>query len=255
MGCALLTACATHPNNRLLFFSGLGAMALLSLVWHGLLEGAAWVSSGRAWNLAARPLIAAVMGLHLIVSPLLLPLAACSILLTSPTGRAVAGAIDLLGAEGSGDPADRDLVIVSSPAYYFVKLIPVVQALEGRPGPRRLRALGFGPVPLQLTRVDRRTLSLRFEGGILSHPILELYRDARIPMQKGRVIELDGLRIRVAALTGDGRAQQVEFRFDQDLEADRFVWLAWEGDRYAPFRLPAPGETVRVAPARVPFGL
>ena len=159
--------------------------------------------------------------------------------------------VEALEAARSG----RDLVMVSSPDYYFVKLIPVVQALERRPGPRRLRALSFGPVPLQVTRRDRRTLSLRFEGGILSDPILELYRDARLPMQTGRVIALDGLQIRIAAVTGDGRAQQVEFSFDEDLDADRFVWLAWEGDRYAPFRLPRPGETVRVAPARVPFGL
>jgi hypothetical protein len=146
-------------------------------------------------------------------------------------------------------------VIVNSPDYYFVKLIPVMQALERRPGPRRLRALSVGAVPLQVTRVDRRTLSLRFEGGILSDSILELYRDARLSMRSGQVIELEGLRIRVTAVTGDGRAKRASFTFDQDLDAERFVWLAWEGGRYAPFRPPGADETVRVSPARVPFGL
>jgi hypothetical protein len=202
--------------------------------------------------------VAAIMGFHLLISPLLLPLAACSILLTSPVTRAVADAVDALAVaepSGTADPGETDLVIVSSPDDYFVKLIPVMQALERRPGPRRLRALSFGNVPLEVSRVDGRTLSVRYQGGILSSSILELYRDARLPMRPGQVIELQGLRIRVDRVTGDGRARQASFTFDRELDSDRFVWLAWEKDRYARFSLPRQGETVRVAPARVPFGL
>ncbi len=255
MACSLLTACSTHPNNRLLFFSGLGAMALLSLVWHGLMERADWLRPGRAWRLLSRGLVAAIMGLHLLVSPLLLPLAACSILLTSPVKRAVAEAIELAGLSESGSRNGRDLVIVSSPDEYFVKLLPVVQALERRPAPRRLRALCFGPVPLEVTRTDARTLSVRFVGGILPDSILQLYRDARLPMRPGQLIELEGLQIRIEQVTGDGRAERVRFIFDQDLDTDRFRWLAWENHRYVPFPLPPIGQSVRVAPARVPFGL
>ena len=75
------------------------------------------------------------------------------------------------------------------------------------------------------------------------------------PLRPGQVIELEGLRIRVTALTGDGRAERATFTFDQDLDAERFVWLAREGDRYVSFRLPRSGEAVRLSPTRVPFGL
>jgi hypothetical protein len=244
---SLVPACTTHPNNRLLFFVGLGAFGLLSQLWHGLLDEAGWVPSSRGYRRVARPFAALATGFHLMVSPLLLPVTACSILLTAPAGRAAEQALST--------SAGRDLVVVSAPDYFHVKLVPVLAALRRQTPPERLRAVSFGDTALQVTRTDATTLHVRYARGILADPLLELYRDRDTPMPVGTRVSLAGLDIEVRALTGDGRVSEARFRFDCDLDDPRFRFLAWNGEAYVRWQPPPPGDSVRVAPAPLGFGL
>lgn len=246
---SLIPICTSHPNNRLLFFVGLGAMGLLSQLWHGLVDQESWRLSSPVWNKLANGLVAVLTGFHLFISPLLLPLTACGVLLLSPVNHAlekISGDLDLKG---------RDLIIVTSPDYFLVKLIPMVMAVEKRPKLRRLRAISFGPIPVDVTRIDARSLSVKYRGGILQTSLLELYRDADIPMQPGQVIELKGLRIEVTGVTADGRASRIRFTFDENVEAERFRWMKWGGTEYVAFRLPAVGATVHLPAATMHYGI
>ncbi|MBN1653724.1 MAG: hypothetical protein JXA30_08110 [Deltaproteobacteria bacterium] len=245
---SLIPICTSHPNNRLLFYVGLGAMALLAQLWHGLVDHADWLLECKLWRRFAHGLIAVVTAFHLFISPLLLPFSACSILLSSAVNRAVERISNEAGLK------DTDLVIVNSPDYFLVKLIPMFIALEERPKPRRLRALSFGPIAIEITRLNTNTLSVFYRGGILQTPLLELYRDADIPMHKGEGIDLQGLRIEVTEITRDGRASRVEFRFDDNLDDESFRWMKWDGEFYVPFQPPAVGATVNLPPAVVPYG-
>jgi hypothetical protein len=244
---SLVPACTTHPNNRLLFFVGLGAFGLLSQLWHGLLEGARWVPDSRAFGRVARPFAALATGFHLMISPLLLPVTACSILLTAPAGRGAAQALS--------ESAGRDLVVVSAPDYFHVKLVPVLAALRRQTPPERLRAISFGDTALQVFRTDDTTLRVRFARGILADPLLELYRDRDAPMPVGSRVSLAGLDVEVTALTQDGRVSEARFRFDRSLDDPRLRFLAWDGQGYSRWRPPAPGASARVPPAALRFGL
>jgi hypothetical protein len=244
---ALVPACTTHANNRLLFFVGLGAMALLSQLWHGLRRGAEWLPPSRSWRRAARGLAGLSVGFHLALSPLLLPLSGCSIVLTSGAERAVESAL----SQAKG----RELIILSSPDYFYVKLLLVVAALERRRAPRRLRALSFGAVALRIERRDAHTLALGFEGGLLGSPLLELYRARELVMPRGSRVRLEGLAIEVEQLTADGRIAAARFRFDAPLEDPRFCFLYWDGDDYRRFELPLVGQVVELAPAELRLGL
>jgi len=241
--CALAIACGTHPNNRLLFFVGLGAMPLLSQLWHGLMQDAPWLRTSALWRRSARGVAGLGVGFHLLLSPLLLPLTVCSIALTAPTETA---AESLLKA-GAG----RDVVVISSPDYFHTKLAPVLAALNGREPPRRLRVLSFGAVPLKLTRRDDRTLDVAFEGGLLGSPLMELYRARDAVMPKGTRVQLDGLNIEVTELTADGRIAAARFHFDTPLEDRRFALLNWDGTAFRPFELPNVGQEVEVPPAQL----
>ncbi len=244
---ALVPACTTHPNNRLLFFVGLGALGLLAQLWHGLLARASWLAKGALWQGCARTFVIAFAGFHLFLSPLLLPLTACSIALTSPAEAAAESA--------RAQAAGRDLVVVGSPDYFYVKLLPELAALEQRPAPRRVRALCFGAVPLRIERPDAQTLDLAFGGGLLAAPLQELYRARELVMPVGSVVQLRGLRIEVRALTADRRVAAARFRFDAPLEDPRFVFVTWDGSRYRSFRPPPVGGMADLPPARLPFGL
>ncbi len=243
---ALVPAVSTHPNNRLLFFVGLGAMGLLSQLWHALIGNAAWLPTSSTYRTLASTLCAGLVGFHLVISPLLLPLTSMSVALTRPA-RAAADEI-LLRAGG------RDVIVLTAPDYYYTKLVRPIAALEDRPAPRRLRVLSFGAVPVIAQRIDRRTLELRYEGGLLREPLLELYRSQRNPLRLGERIELEGLTIEVTALTDDGHVAAVRCAFDQDLDAPQLRFLAWDGHRLAPFAVPHVGAGARLPPARVSFG-
>jgi hypothetical protein len=243
---SLLSASSTHPNNRLLYFAGLGAMGLCSLVWHGLVAGTLAFPSRFALQ-GARTLLAGIVGFHLLLSPLLLPLTACSVALTAQTKSAVQSAL-ALGEQ-------RDLVVVAAPDFYDVKLVPIVAALERRPAPVSLRALSFGPTPLRVARSDPRTLELTFEGGLLATPLLELYRARSLTLPVGSRVELHGLSIEVTSVTREGLVEKARFRFEHALEDARYRFVSWNGERFAPFAPPEPGRSVPVAPARLRFGL
>jgi len=246
MAAALVPACSTHPNNRLLFFVGLGAMALLSQLWHGLMLEALWLPAAPSWHRLARPTTAGLTGLHLVLSPLLLPLTTCSVALTSPAEHAARDALTR-GAE-------RDLIVVSAPDYFYVKLIPVLAALENKAPPARLRALSFGSHPLEVSRPDARTLELHYQGGLLSQPLDELYRAADSPLPIGSRIDLAGLRIEVTAVERDGRVKKARFVFDRPLDDRRFVWLSHGTTGFDDFQLPPVGGSTRLAPAQLNFG-
>ena len=56
-----------------------------------------------------------------------------------------------------------------------------------------------------------------------------------------------------AALTDDGRPAEAAFHFAMNLEAPLFRWLSWKDGAYAPFVLPAVGETVTLPAATVSY--
>ncbi len=247
---SLFPACTAYPHNRLLYFVGLGAMALLAILVRDAFGRAKWLPLDVRWHLVAQPYLAAAVGLHAILSPFILPIETCSLLTTSSIEtRAIPSALAAVQSP------DDEMFVVDAPEYFSVNLIPIFARLEGAREPKRLRMLSIGPVPLVVRRVDERTLTIDYVGGLLSEPLSELYRSARLPMQVGDETKLNGLSIVVTAVTRDGRVAAATFVFDDRLEAPRYRFLSWEHDHYVPFVPPAIGEDVHVAPAHMPFSL
>jgi hypothetical protein len=245
---SLPPASTAYPHNRMLFFVGLGAMALIAILLRDAFARAAWLPQSRAWRFVATPFLGGVVLVHACLSPLLLPLAACSVAATNfITTRGVPSAIAALSSPR------QELVIVSAPEYFSVNLIPIIERLRGQPEPARLRALSVGPVPLAVRKLDASVLEVEYEGGLLSDPLAQLYRNARLPMQKDRVVKLHGLEIELSRLTPDGRPAAARFKFEEPLDSERHRFLVWSGDRFVPFALPAIGSVARVPAAKVAF--
>ena len=127
-------------------------------------------------------------------------------------------------------------------------------ALRGAPGPDRLRTLSFGAVPIALSRPDERTLELRFAGGLLREPLLQLYRNPGDPLPVGTRIVLAGLTIEVRELTADRRVLAARFTFDRKLE-DARQFAVWDDGAFRRYAPPPVGGRDRLAPARILLGL
>jgi hypothetical protein len=242
---SLVPAASTYPHDRQLLFTSFGAMALLAELWQ--LHGSQLRGQVLGFGLRfSRELCGMVFVAHVFVSPLALPFTTCTIALTSPLARAPASVTDEI--------AGRDAVFINAPDYFAVKLVQLQRRIEGRPLPRRWRALAFGPEHIVVKRLDLYTLELDYREGILSTPFMELYRDRRLAMTPGERVELAGLSIQVMAVTADGRAQRVRFVFDTVLESRSFRFYQWLHGRFEKFVPPMPGSSQELSPAQLDFG-
>ena len=241
---SIVPAASTYPHNRQLLFTSFGAMALLAQLW----ELHVLQLPGHPDKLMrfSQLLGGGVFFVHIIISPLALPVTTNGIAATAPLLRAPASVGD--------DVAGRDAVFVTAPDYFAVKLVQLFRRLEGKPLPRRFRALGFGPEHVTVQRTAADTLELEYAEGILSTPFMELYRDRRIPMQRGQRVQLEGMDIEVLELTDDGRARRVRFQFDMPLESEQLQFYYWNAGEFQRLALPVAGESRALPPAKLELG-
>lgn len=241
---SLIPASSTVPSNRQLLFASIGAMALLAQTWHlhAIQLRSVKTSGALTWSAALGSIFLFV---HLIVSPIVLPITTC--------GTAVFGQLQQAPNSVGDEISGRDAVFVTAPDYLAVKLVQLERRVNRQPLPRRWRALSFGTQPVTVMRKDDRTLDLTYHGGILQDPFMELYRDRRIPMAIGDRVRLKGLIIEVIAVTKDLRAERARFSFDTPLEAPSFRFYAWLDGRFQLFTPPAIGRGISLPAAKVHY--
>jgi len=228
--------CSAGASNRLLLPISIGGGLLVA-------QFVTWVRERRQHRLPvgapARALGIAFVVSHLILSPLLLPLRTLELGLYDRAYVQAARSLDRID-----DCGDRTLVIVNGPDFFFTWWAPVFRFADGRSVPPRLRALGDAEGPVEVTRVDDRTLRLRAERGFAGHMLGPIVTDPDHPIGVGFTYVATDLTVVVLQLTADGRPRVIEARFGSPLEDDRRRFAVWTRDGFRPFALPAVGATV-----------
>ena len=232
---ALIPSCATAPVDRMLLFSGVGAMGLMAQFMSGIqidnLSGATAVFS-RAFR---RPLIVLFVFLHLIVAPLLLP---ARIYYYGTLGNVFNEVVE--SAQFEDGVADQTVIVVNVPNYPYVTYLPIVRALKGQEVPGRVLSLAPSRfVPARVERLDERTLRYTPEGGFS----WALFRENDRTFTPGDTVELTGMTVEVTAITDEGRPSEVTYEFDVPLDDPSLVWLELQGREFVPFNIPAVGES------------
>jgi hypothetical protein len=265
-------ACAAHPDDRLLFFVGVGAMGLLAQLVATVVQELHWLPIRAWWSPRARlglVLCAVLLFIHLGVAPVTLAQAAGNLKKFGVSaGRAAASL--------PSDPAARlqTVLIVNTPSYSTYAYGALTRLLHAEPYLSRTIVLGSGGRPIEIRRPDKRTLLIRPEGGFLarlggpgpSRELEQLLFDERCVMQSldrmyrgstrmtiGQRIELLGVTVEITATADDGRPAEAAFHFLTELESPFFRWMQWEDGMYVPFTLPAVEETLTLPAATVSF--
>ena len=244
---ALVPISATGPQNRLLFFVGIGSMALLAMLVDDWVD-ARRRGASRWWTWPA----GAVVGLLLLSHLVLAPVAGWVILhLQSQANEALMRAMETL----PGDPAlaEQNLVLVNPPDHtYTVGTIPVIRGVAGEPVPDRIRVLSVGASPVHVTRVDARTLDVHIEYGLFSTPISRYFRSGVRGFEIGQRLAIADLEVEVLSLAPNRGPDRLRYRFAVPLEDPSLRWMAWQGRErvWAPLVLPRVGETVSLPPSR-----
>ncbi len=251
MTLSLVPISAVFPSNRLLFFVGLGAMALLGRWLAGIWRAADWLPDSRGWRRVARITAVVLAIVHLPLSLVGMPLGPLGV---RSSGLPMDEAAAALPADAA--IARQELVLVTAPDHLtFVSHIPTMQLLAKRPSPRRVRALSTGPTAVEIERLDGSSLRVEIERGLYAGPLGRLFRDFKDELAPGDRTELAGMSATVTALDARGDPSEIVYEFETPLDDPGRRWIHWRDGTWAELTLPAIGERLPLAPALGPFDL
>lgn len=257
-GLATIPACAAFPADRLLPWVAIGGMgataefigAFVESRTRGIADEAAPfedralapLPTAGAYSVVAAAAVPAMLIIHLVFGPLLLPLRSLGIRDVRETiGRADAG------IPKTTDVERRVVVLLNPPADPMASYLTITRAALGEPRPRALRWLASGPGPFEIERVDERTLRVKQGSGFVALPSEALFRSVRKkPFSVGDRVVLDELDVTVTAITPDARPLEILARFKEPLEDPVYVFRVWRGTGYEPFVPPAVGSRVEL---------
>jgi hypothetical protein len=228
--------CATLPSDRLLFFAFLGVAGLVAE-----LAGKVTFDVPYVRRRAARAFLAVWMVPHAILAPPAFVTSSLAFLwLRGYFAKLAAGVpsqTELLG---------RTVVVVNAPdivsvVYQF--MVPTDgRMMHGIHG--RILSLTYQPV--SVTRRGPRTVELRADEDLASVPLASLFRSDSYPIQAGDVFHAGAMNVHVDEAAPNGHARTATFELEAPPEDPRFVWIAWDGERFVPFSPPEEGHAVRV---------
>jgi hypothetical protein len=235
---AIVPTCTTFPQDRNLFFAGLGGSILVAKLAVGALRGDAWVPDRPRFRRAARVVGAVWLVNALVAGALVFPVGVlvprlANLLMRFDRGNLFEGE-DLRG---------RTLVLLSardalSPIYEW--LIPPGVDRFGK-----LRLLAVGPTQILVTRTGERTMRVRAPAGnLLTDAFVSFWRASDRPLPSGYTRRFDDVTVAMTERDAEGAPVEIECRFDLPLDDPGLVFLAWTGIHFVPFAPPRVGATV-----------
>jgi hypothetical protein len=235
---ALAPISATGPADRNLVFVGMGASAVLAMLFVKLTDTPA---PGRKSRIVAGGLVLC----NLALAPLLMPVKCLSIV----AEQAFFGPFDNAIPK---EPwiRNKTLVVVWIGTEVALYASSSSRDARGIPRPGRMRTLAGSGGELSVTRVDAETLRLRASDGFFGGEARQLLRSPSLPFRSGDVIRLSDMTATIIELTDDRRPQMVDFRFAAPLESTSWVWMRDDGNGLVAWTPPSVGQTVRVPAGR-----
>lgn len=257
-----LPACATRPQDRLLFFTGIGAMGILGR----LFADAARDPPPRSAH-GIRAALGLLLIFHGIVAPILLPLRAHA---PADFGGLLERAADSLPRDA--EIAAKNIILVTALDGYTSGMLAPRQLLTGSPIPKSIAYLATGVHDVEVTRSGDRSLVIRprhgflpvpgratdgdlssmLESSYIFHYLDRLFWDRSSPFHVGQRIRLAALTVEVTQIDAAGLPLEARFDFDVALDDPSLCWFVGRRGRFIPFTPPAVGETVRI-PGIAPY--
>jgi hypothetical protein len=238
---AVVPITAGFPHDRLLFFVGMGGMALLAMLLVRLFDRdlSTWRARLFGW---------ALIVVHVVIAaPLQLAMS------TSVSSQEPIYANPPRSLPDDPRLEAQRLVIVNAPNTFYGQYTLIIRRFDSKPAPRSILMLAPGTTSLTLERSAAHALSIEAKDGWLGSPFDNVYRDSTERFPTNYQVGLSDVEIRVVALTDDGRPKRVLFTFERELEDDSLRWVRYEDGNYVPFEPPAVGQTDLIE--AVPFSL
>jgi hypothetical protein len=225
---AIVPLGTTVPQDRLVFFVGVGTCGLLALIMqsHTDAQGALGKRSVRVlWTL------------HGLVNPALF------VAMLFGTMSQVAGGGALALDRALPLRADAHVVLLNGPSHLPVHFQRRMRAFRGESRIPRVDMLYAGASNAVVRRVSETTLELAVERDWLG-TIGALTRDlSRAPFRAGEVLSRPRMRITILEVTARGGPKRMRFELQPDPDR-QLLFYAWRGRTPAPIALPPVGESL-----------
>jgi len=235
---ALVPACGTNSDDRLLVLPGVAAFGLLAC-W------ARYVANVRP-SVVLRVATVAGLVVHVGFALLLLPIR------TLASASMLSGIVARGSATLGPQATEREIVVLSAPDGLLPSGMLLKRQLSGQPAVP-MRVLCTSPkTPLTVRRVAASVLELSSEGGTMRDPFVGAVRNT--PFVTGDRVELRGLTVEVLAAEA-GYPTSVRFTFAESIDDGSRSFLAWEGHRFVPVELPPVGGSIELSAIDFPTEL
>lgn len=229
--------CATIPSDRNLLLASFGAMGVVALFVESVYQKK---KEGSTLSTPTRLLAGGWVGVHLILSPILLVGTMCSIMAMDNVFRTANDSVPI-------EVADKTVVVLNTPVDLLGASLPLFRSGRHETLPAHWWWLSASRSPVTVERINERTLVLSPEDGFLKRPYAQIFRRPDVdPLVAGDRVSLDGMNVEVLEAGSDGRPLEVRFEFDAPLESEKFVWVTWERGRYEPVDLPTVGTAIEM---------
>ena len=236
---SIVPVAATYPSNRLLLFTGIGAMGLLAQCIAHLRRNDGVLPFSRFWRIPAVIVVVYLVVVRLVISPPLLSFMSYSMKLWGDPLVAAAGHI-----LNDPDIARQELIIVNPPDQLSPLLFWSVGATE-RKRPGSMRVLSGAPVPVEVYRIDENSIRVRISGGLFKDVFGRLFRSLKEdPIGVNQEFHVPGMTARVTAMNKKNGPEEIVYRFSAPLEDKSFKWLQWKDYGYKVFLPPPVGKSV-----------
>ena len=228
---ALVPVTATVPADRNLLFVGIGASALLGMLMQSLFDRTIATKSQRAG-------VYVMIGLHLVLSPLLLPIFSYSPQLWS----------NLMGL-----PLARQLPVTSSSESLLSFGVPMPVSMgaipmrfaEDLPIPEKMWTISTLQQNFSITRLNENTLLVHSEKGMVQDLEANLRNLTQFPIRAHEKVVLTDLTLEVVKLNENGHPTDLLLTFNDDrLESTSILF--WNGKSFERRQHPELGQTLEL---------
>lgn len=229
---SLVPVSATVPADRNLLFVGMGVSALLGQLFQQLIRQQ---EPQQLRRIGARILIV----IHLLISPLLLPLFSYSPQLWSQLmGLPLARKIPV-------ENSSESLLSFGIPMPVGMGALPMRFA-DGLPIPDKLWTISTLQQNFTLIRVDENTLLVRSDQGMVDHLETNLRNLEQFPFPEDFRIRLTDMELAITAVNEQGQPTELRLAFHNNRLASTAI-LSWNGKVFEHHPIPAINETITLS--------
>lgn len=233
LGCLFSAApiSASIPADRNLLMVGIGASALLGLLFEMVLAN---LITSRFVRGGAYVLFS----IHLVISPLLMPLFSYS-----PKVWSQLMALHVNQRMPIDSSHERVLLFgLSMPISLATTPMRFAHKLTV---PERLWLMSSDAMDFTIRRVAANRIEIESEKGMINEFEQSVRDLSREPLQVGQVVTTDGMRLEVKKLDGEGHPLVIALEFDGDHMSD-VVIVYWQDAEFHRARLPAEGSELKL---------